>query len=162
MNSPSPKVIRSIVQGIIKLDSQEKQELGRKYAFALGLTPGPRGADGGRDGVGIVNGKKVYFQCRLSRSKLGAPVADAIYGAAQRERADLIVVLAGVGYTGPTPANPKSGFENCLRNRPDGDCFKIHLLTLADIYEKNEAFDDAVADLPGLRKISRNDWRETE
>jgi hypothetical protein len=162
MNRPSSKVIRSIVQGIVKLDSQEKQELGRKYAFALGLSPGPRGADGGIDGAGIVKGNKVYFQCRLSRAKLGAPVADAIYGAAQREKADVIIVLAGVGYTKPTPSNPKSGFENCLRNRPDGDGFKLHLLTLSDIYEKNQVFDDALADLPGLRKITRKDWEERE
>ena len=111
---------------------------------------------------GTVKGNRVYFQCRLTADKLGAPVADAIYGAAQREKADVIIVLAGVGYTKPTPSKPKAGFENCLRNRPGGDGFKLHLLTLSDIYEKNQVFDDALADLPSLRKITRKDWEDSE
>jgi hypothetical protein len=38
----------ALVNGIIYSDSSVKQDLGRRFAVYLGLTPGSAGADGGR------------------------------------------------------------------------------------------------------------------
>lgn len=47
-----------------------KQELGRRFAYCLGLTPGSLGGDGGIDGYGTFESFNIYFQSKLSRYPL--------------------------------------------------------------------------------------------
>jgi len=154
VTSKNPRVIRAIIKGILSSQTL-KQEIGRKFAFYLGLDPGSAGPDGGVDGSSSVNGKTIYFQSRLSKNKLGAEFVDSLYGKAVRHKAQIIVVLAGIGYTSPTNNNSTTGFMNRLQEFDDINRFTIHLLTLRDIFEDTEAFRDAVVDLPPLRQLSR-------
>lgn len=153
------KVINAIIQGIISSDTATKQELGRRFAYCLGLTPGPTGRDGGVDGEGNINGLKIYFQSKLKNKNLGAEEADILYSRLIRSSADIGVILAGVGYTSSTRSDPNAGFKNRLLQFPNIDRFKIHLLTLRDIFEENQTFQDAMYDLPPLRELNREVWK---
>jgi len=66
------QVNRALVEGILQADSTTKAELGQKFAEHLGLEPGKSGRDGGVDGEGFINGKKIYFQSKLQKEKIGA------------------------------------------------------------------------------------------
>lgn len=152
------KVINAVIQGIILSDTATKQELGRRFAYCLGLTPGPAGPDGGVDGEGYINGLKIYFQSKLENKNLGAEKADLLHSGLIRHSADIGVMLAGVGYTSATRSKPKEGFKNRLLEFPDIERFRIHLLTLRDIFEENQTFKDAVNNLPPLRELNREVW----
>jgi hypothetical protein len=152
------KVINARIQGFISSDPATKGELGRRFAYCLGLTPGPPGPDGGVDGEGYINGLKIYFQSKLKNKNLEAKEADVLHSCLIRRRADIGVMLAGVGYTSPTRSKPKDGFKNRLLEFPDIERFRIHLLTLRDIFEENQTFKDAVNDLPPLRELNREVW----
>lgn len=93
---------KALIQGILSADSQIKQELGRRFAVHLRLTPGSLGADEGIDGYGFVNEFKIYFQSKLKSNKLGAEEADSFYAKLVLHKADIGILLAGIGYTLPT------------------------------------------------------------
>lgn len=137
--------IRALILGYTNASSAAKQELGRCFAVHLGLKPGQRGADDGIDGVGFIDGRKIYFQCKLSKNELGAVEVERFYANILLHGTDIGVMLAGVGYT--------SGFKPKLLKFPDIDRFRIHLLTLQDIFEETPTFQEAVKDLPLLRDL---------
>jgi hypothetical protein len=142
--------IDALVKGIIYSDSFVKQDLGRRFAAYLGLNPGNSGADGGIDGEGEVNGQKVYFQSKLYRQELDASFVADFCGNLAIHRADIGIMLSGVGYT--------SGFEPRLKLFPNIDKLKTHLLTLEDIFAETPNFENAVLDLPPLRDLSDGSW----
>lgn len=137
MNSPQ---IRALIQGYINIDSTAKQQIGRSFAVLLGLKPGEVENDDGIDGMSFFDGLKIYFQSKLSKNNLGVANADEFYANLKFHRADIGVMLAGVGYT--------SGFRERLFQQPDIGNLKIHLLTLEDIFAKTPAFEAATKDLP--------------
>ncbi len=137
---------RALIEGIINAESSTKGELGRSCAKHLGLDPGKRGPDGGIDGVGFINGQKIYFQSKLKSQNLGAQLADDLYANLVRHQADIAIVLAGIGYT--------KGYKLRLKEFPDIERFKIHLLTLSDYFNETAVFQAAKKDLPPLRDLS--------
>jgi len=62
--------VRAIIKGLLNTNNPTKQELGRRFAYFLGFTPGPRGPDDGIDGLIEENGLKIHFQSKLSANKL--------------------------------------------------------------------------------------------
>lgn len=139
--------IDALINGIIYSDSSVKQDLGRRFAAYLGLNPG---ADGGIDGEGAIDGRKIYFQSKLYREPLDASFVADFWGNIARYKADIGIMLAGAGYT--------SGFESRLQLFPNIDKLKIHLLTLEDIFGESSNFEAAVIDLPPLRDLSDGSW----
>ncbi len=139
---------RALIEGFINAESSTKGDLGRSCAKHLGLEPGPRGPDGGIDGVGFINGQKIYFQSKLRNKNLDAEFADSLYAKLVRHQADIAIVLAGVGYT--------EGCKSRLKEFPDIDRFKIHFLTLYDYFNETPVFMAAAKDLPPLRDLSIN------
>lgn len=144
--------INAIIDGIIYSDNGTKQDLGRRFAVRLGLNPGPPGADGGIDGEGFCQERKIYFQSKLSREPLGANIADIFYAQLDTHRADVGILLSGVGYT--------SGFQPRFKTHSDCDRFIIHLLKLEDIFVETPTFAAAVTDLPPLRELAAGEWKE--
>jgi len=136
---------RALVDGIINADSKTKGHLGQRCAAHLGLEPGPLGKDGGIDGVGFINQQKIYFQSKLINRPLNAEFADSLYGNLVRHKANIGIVLTGIGYT--------SGVSQRLKEFDDIDQFKIHLLTLHDYFNETPAFQTASKDLPPLRDL---------
>jgi Restriction endonuclease len=132
-------LIRSILDG----PSEFKQQLGRRFAYVLGLKPGPRGTDDGVDGVGYHAGRKVYFQCRLRRTRLGKDDARELFSDMDKHRADLGIVLAGVGYT--------RWFQEKLENQIVK--YVVHRLTLRDIFLETPVFQETILNLPPLRRL---------
>ncbi len=144
-------VIDALVNGIINSDTAVKQDLGRRFAPAyLGLNPSKAGANGRIDGEGAIDGRKIYFQSKLYRKPLDASFVADFWGNIARYRADIGIMLAGVGYT--------SGFESRLQLLPNIDKLKIHLLTLEDIFGESSNFEAAVIHLPPLRDLSDGSW----
>lgn len=155
----SNRTINAVIEGFVSADSATKQEQGRRFAYVLGLTPGPSGADGGIDGYGVVDGSKIYFQSKLKSSKLGAEEAGIFYSNLVLHQADIGILLAGVGYTAATPSLPNAGFQNRLLEFPNLENYRIHLLSLRDIlFEDTPQWDRAVQDLPPLRELTREAW----
>jgi len=139
------QVNRALIEGILQADSTTKAELGQTFAEYLGLAPGKSGKDGGVDGEGFINGKKIYFQSKLQKEKIGAMFIDSLYGIITRHQSDIVIVLSGTGYT--------DGVKTRLQEFPDINKFKIHLLSLSDCFNKTEIFKLAVEDLPPLRDL---------
>jgi hypothetical protein len=142
--------IDPLINGIISSNTAVKQELGRRFAAYLGLNPGQAGADGGIDGEGEINGRKIYFQSKLSKVTLDASYVADFCGNLGIHQAAIGVMLAGIGYT--------SGFRERLNKFPKIDELKIHLLTLEDIFVETSVFEAAVIDLPPLRDLSNGGW----
>ncbi len=140
----------ALIDGIIYSDSSVKQDLGRRFAVYLGLTPGSAGADDGIDGEGEINGEKIYFQSKLSRKSLDASYVADFWGNISIYQASIGVLLAGVGYT--------PGFMSKLNKCPNIDKLKIHLLTLEDVFTESSIFAQAVLNLPPLRDLSSGEW----
>ncbi|MCK5716103.1 MAG: restriction endonuclease [Thiomargarita sp.] len=137
---------RSLIEGIINAESSTNGDLGRRYAQHLGLEPGSKGPDGGIDGVGFINGQKIYFQSKLKKKKLDAEFADSLYAKLVRHHAHIAIVLAGIGYT--------KGCQSRLNEFDDIKRFKIHLLTLHDFFNETAVFQVAQKDLPPLCDFS--------
>ena len=154
------RTLNALIQGIIAADTVTKQELGRRFAFCLGLTLGSAGADGGIDGYGSINNRKIYFQSKLKGHNVGAEEAGNFYSSLIRYEADIGIMLVGVGYTSPTMSHPQAGFKNRLLEFPDIDRYRIHLLSLRDIFEETPEFEEAVRDLPPMRELTREAWKD--
>jgi hypothetical protein len=139
--------VEALVNGIIYADTTVKGDLGRRFALHLGLTHGPIGKDGGCDGVGTVNGQQIYFQSKLERERLDASRAAEFYGNLGLHQAQIGILLSGAGYT--------PGFTERLAKDPDLDQqYRIHLLSLRDLFEETDAFQQAIQSLPPLRNLS--------
>ncbi len=140
--------IEALVNGIIYADTTLKGELGRRFALYLGLTPGEVGKDGGCDGVGTVDGKVIYFQSKLQREPLDASKAAEFYGNLGLHQAQIGVLLSGAGYT--------PGFAQRLAKDPNLDQrYRLHLLSLRDLFAETDAFQQAIQHLPPLRDLSK-------
>lgn len=134
-----------LIKGILEAENDSKQKLGQRFADCLQLTPGPGGSDDGIDGSTFFEGKKIHFQSKLSRKPLDKDEARKYYSDIKYHRADVSIILSGVGY--------KETFTERLYGHPDIDVVVIHLLTLQDLFEKTEAFNNALKDLPPLEKL---------
>ena len=144
--------VDAIINGILDAEDLTKQELGRRFAIYLGIQAGPRGKDEGVDGFGEFNGHKIYFQSKLERSRFDASRAAEFYGNLILHHAKIGVMLAGVGYT--------EGFRTRLSKDSELDQkFKIHLLSLFDIFAETSIFEAATLDLPGLQNLSKGNWK---
>lgn len=144
--------IDAIVNGILEAENSTKQELGRRFAAYLGIQAGSTGADGGVDGFGEFNGRKIYFQSKLERNRFDASRAAEFYGNLCLHGAQLSIMLSGIGYT--------SGFQTRLNKDLDLDKkFKIHLLSLFDIFAETPNFKVATLDLPDLQNLSNGNWK---
>jgi hypothetical protein len=89
---------QAIIQGLINVSNPTKQELGRRFAYFLGFTPGPRGPDDGVDGLIEEDNLKVHFQSKLSQHELGKDEAREYYSDIKFHEVDMSIMLAGVGY----------------------------------------------------------------
>lgn len=136
------------VKGILACDSYRKKQIGRRIAFRLGFEPGGKGPDGGIDGLIEYNDNVILFQCKLESAPLDVKEAERLYSALKRKKANVGVVVAGVGY--------KNTFQERFDEHPDSGAFKIHLLTLLDYLNETEAFLKVKEVLPPLRTIDRN------
>lgn len=143
--------LRAIINSRTRMNATAKQRAGQAYAKQLGLTPGPGGGDGLVDGLGWVDNRFIYFQCKLSQHHLGAEYADQFYSGLEKVEADIGIMLSGVGYI-----NQKNkGFVARLESYPRirRGIFVYHLLSLEDIYTRSEKFLLALEDLPQLESI---------
>lgn len=138
--------IQALVAGLVAADNATKQELGQRFARGLGLVPGPRGPDDGIDGSVNHNGKKVHFQCRLRSLPLDVDDARRYYSDLMFHHVDISIMLAGVGY--------KDTFRDKLFGHPGIEQVRVHLLTLADVFEESAAYRSALEDLPSITVLS--------
>ncbi len=136
---------RALVHGILSADNATKQELGRRFAAHLGLTPGPRGADDGVDGFGVIGGRKIHFQCRLRSRPVDKDDARTFYSDLKYHKAELGVFLAGVGYKEP--------FLERLFGHPD--ISEVRILTLWDLFEETAAYRAALGEMPALGGLTQ-------
>ncbi|MBD2777410.1 restriction endonuclease [Iningainema tapete] len=150
-------VTRKLIDAIISLDPSTKGELGRRAAAHLGLEPGRVGKDGGIDGVGFLEGSKIYFQSKLESQPLDADYADNLYAKLVRHRADIGVVLSATGYTRGFEPRLKE-FEEIHTNVYHRKWIKIHLLNLYDYFNETSVFEQAIKDLPPLRNLGIEKW----
>jgi len=141
---------RAIIKGLINANNPTKQELGRRFAYFLGFTPGPRGPDDGVDGLIEVDNTKIHFQSKLSKNELGKDEAREYYSDIKFHGVDISIMLAGVGY--------KKTFDERLFGHNDIEPVKIHLLTLYDLFCETEAYEKAIQYLPKLSNIQEIDW----
>jgi len=141
---------RAIIKGLLSASNPTKQELGRRFAYFLGFTPGPKGPDDGIDGLIEENGLKIHFQSKLSANKLNVDEAKKYYSDIIVHRANISIMLAGVGYT--------KAFLKRLSAHNDLTSVKIHLLMLEDIFCETESYEKARNDLPRLSQLQNLDW----
>jgi hypothetical protein len=134
-----------LVTGILKSENSSKQRLGQRFADCLRLTPGPEGPDDGVDGSTYFEGKKIHFQSKLSRKALDKDEARKYYSDINYHGADISIMLSGNGY--------KDTFVERLYGHQNVERVVIHLLTLQDLFEKTEVFQNALKDLPPLEKL---------
>jgi hypothetical protein len=141
---------RAVIKGLLSASSPTKQELGRRFAYFLGFTPGPRGPDNGIDGLIEENDLKIHFQSKLSAKKLDVDEAKKYYSDIIVHRANISIMLAGVGYT--------KAFLERIEAHSNITSIKIHLLTLEDIFCETEGYEKARNDLPSLSQLQNLDW----
>lgn len=133
--------IRALIFGYVNATDQAKQRLGRCFAVELGLEAGSLGRDGGVDGSGYTDdGRKIYFQSKLSGKPLGAEQARDFYKKILEQQADIGIILAGIGFT--------KTFAKYKLEYPEIENTKIYLLSLQDIIEENYTYLGLLADLP--------------
>ncbi|MCI0459088.1 MAG: hypothetical protein L0Z62_19195 [Gemmataceae bacterium] len=138
--------VRALIHGILNADNATKQGLGRRFAAYLGFTPGPGGPDDGIDGLLEHEGHRTHFQCKLRSTPLDRDDARLLYSDLKYHRVQVSILLAGVGF--------KDTFRERLFGHPDIDTVRIHLLTLADLFEETASFKAALQDLPLLAGLS--------
>lgn len=142
----------NLALGIVRTSSKRKQELGRTFARILGFHPGPLGKDGGIDGVIREDGRLFYFQSKLSQSELTVDHAKILYADMMYHRAEISVMLSGVGY--------KKTFKDRLFGHPYLKPESIHLLSLIDILSKTDSYQLAIQDIPKLKLIEEINWKQ--
>jgi hypothetical protein len=146
--------IDALVNGIIYSNDAVKQELGRRFAVYLGLTPGKSGSNGGIDGYATVNNEMIYFQSKLSQNILDASFTADFVGNLIVHQADIGIMLAGIGYTDGFRSRLEQASQSKLLNIQP----KIHLLNLEDVFGETTTFKKASKDLPILRDLSNGEW----
>ncbi|MEB3149465.1 MAG: restriction endonuclease [Sphaerospermopsis sp.] len=146
--------IDALVSGIIYSSEAAKQDLGRRFAAYLGLTPGKPGSDGGIDGYAKLNNDMIYFQSKLSQNILDASYSAELIGNMIIHEANIGIMLAGVGYTDGFFSRLNKAIQSKLINTQ----LKLHLLSLEDVFGETEIFIQATQDLPSLRKLSNGEW----
>jgi hypothetical protein len=134
-----------LIKGILRAENISKQRLGQRFAECLRLTPGPSGPDDGVDSSTIFLGKKIHFQSKLSTMPLSKDNAREYYSDIKYHMADISIMLAGIGY--------KETFLERLFGHPDINSVIIHLLTLQDLFERSNKFQNALKDLPTLENL---------
>ncbi len=144
------KVVRALIDGILTADNHTKQELGRRFAFLLGFTPGPRGADDGVDGLLVRDDRKIHFQSKLSRTPLDKDEARKYYSDIEYHGATASIMLAGNGY--------KDTFKTRLFGHPGADGREIHLLVLEDVICSSQSYQAALLTLPELVHLNEVNW----
>ncbi|MEB3149776.1 MAG: restriction endonuclease [Sphaerospermopsis sp.] len=142
----------NLALGIVRTSSKRKQELGRTFARILGFHPGPLGKDGGIDGVIREDGRLFYFQSKLSQSELTVDHAKILYADIMYHRAEISVMLSGVGY--------KKTFKDRLFGHPYLKPESIHLLSLVDILSKTDSYQLAIQDIPKLKLVEEINWKQ--
>jgi len=146
--------IDALVTGIIYSSETAKQDLGRRFAAYLGLTPGKSGSDGGIDGYAELNNDMIYFQSKLSQNILDASYSAELIGNLIIHEATIGIMLAGVGYTDGF----RSRLNKAIQSKQINTQLKIHLLSLEDVFGETEMFIRATQDLPSLRNLSNGEW----
>ncbi|KHG43021.1 MAG: restriction endonuclease [Aphanizomenon flos-aquae KM1D3_PB] len=146
--------IDALVSGIIYSSETAKQDLGRRFAAYLGLTPGKSGSDGGIDGYAELNNDMIYFQSKLSQNILYASYSAELIGNMIIHEANIGIMLAGVGYTDGF----RSRLNKAIQSKQINTQLKIHLLSLEDVFGETEIFIKATQDLPLLRNLSNGAW----
>jgi hypothetical protein len=134
-----------LIKGILQAENDSKQRLGQKFAESLRLKPGPSGPDDGVDGSTCLLGRRIHFQSKLSANFLSKDEARKYYSDIKYHMADISIMLAGVGY--------KETFLDRLFGHPDINSVVIHLLTLQDLFERSNKFQNALKDLPTLENL---------
>ncbi|GCL35214.1 hypothetical protein SR1949_03060 [Sphaerospermopsis reniformis] len=142
----------NLALGIVRTSSKRKQELGRTFARILGFHPGPLGKDGGIDGVIREDGRLFYFQSKLSQSELTVDHAKILYADMMYHRAEISVMLSGVGY--------KKTFKDRLFGHPYLKPESIHLLSLVDILSKTDSYQLAIQYIPKLKLVEEINWKQ--
>jgi hypothetical protein len=146
--------IDALVSGIIYSSETAKQDLGRRFAAYLGLTPGKSGSDGGIDGYAKINNIMIYFQSKLSQNILDASYTADLIGNMMIHEANIGIMLAGAGYTDGFRSRLNKGIQSKQINTQ----LKIHLLSLEDVFGETEILIKATQDLPSLRNLSNGEW----
>ena len=146
--------IDALVTGIIYSSETAKQDLGRRFAAYLGLTPGKSGSDGGIDGYAKINHDIIYFQSKLSQNILDASYTADLIGNIMIHEANIGIMLAGAGYTDGFRSRLNKGIQSKQINTQ----LKIHLLSLEDVFGETEILIKATQDLPSLRNLSNGEW----
>jgi hypothetical protein len=138
--------LRALIEGILLSHPETKKETGRRIAAYLGFTPGPRGPDDGIDGLILDQGRKIHFQCKLAKHPLDKDGAREYYSDLKYHGVCTSILLSGVGF--------KDTFRERLFGHPDIASFRIHLLTLEDLFQDSPAFRAATQELPGLAGLA--------
>ena len=146
--------IDALVSGIIYSSEAAKQDLGRRFAAYLGLTPGKSGSDGGIDGYAELNNDMIYFQSKLSQNILDASYTADLIGNMMIHEANIGIMLAGAGYTDGF----RSRLNKAIQSKQINTQLKIHLLSLEDVFGETDIFIKATQDLPSLRNLSNGEW----
>ena len=146
--------IDALVTGIIYSSETAKQDLGRRFAAYLGLTPGKSGSDGGIDGYGELNNDMIYFQSKLSQNILDASYSAELIGNLIIHESTIGIMLAVVGYTDGF----RSRLNKAIQSKQINTQLKIHLLSLEDVFGETDMFIRATQDLPSLRNLSNGEW----
>lgn len=143
----TPLIISEVIKVISSSSNSKKQDLGRRFALHLGLQSGEPGPDDGIDGYRFEIGfPKIHFQCKLRSTKLGKDDARLYYSDLDYHKIDISIYLSGLGY--------KDTFRERLNGHRYINDYKIHLLTLDDLFQENLIFQRAAIDLPPLRDVS--------
>lgn len=140
------------VQSILQSSNAGKQILGQRIAAYLGFIPGPRGDDDGIDGFITHDNNRIHFQSKLRSVPLDREDARSYYSDIIYHRANISVIISGVGF--------KDTFRKRLYGHEGIENVKIHLLEVSDLFEKNNAFNNACLDLPSLRYLDHELKRE--
>ncbi|TAF10119.1 MAG: restriction endonuclease [Nostocales cyanobacterium] len=146
--------IDALVSGIIYSNEAAKQDLGRRFAAYLGLTPGKTGSDGGIDGYAKLNNDMIYFQSKLSQNILDASYTADMIGNMIIHEANIGIMLAGIGYTDGF----RSRLNKAIQSKQINTQLNIHLLSLEDVFGETDIFIKATQDLPSLRNLSNGEW----
>ncbi len=136
-----------ILKGILKTSNLTRQKLGMIFAKFFHLEPGPPGKDGGVDGKGEYEGKKIYFQSKLSKKKIGVGFARDFESVFRNNNFDIGLYIAGDGYTKPFI----DYIEEYIIKKHGKE---VILLTIYDIYTNSEKLKEAFTVLPQLEHIT--------